>query len=240
MCTLTYLPQSNNGFILTSNRDEKLHRSLALPPKAYEQNGRLLLYPKDPQGNGTWLAVSPNGWIACLLNGGLVSHVPKPPYRLSRGLVLLSVFDFPSVKDFLFDFNGDGIEPFTLVVYIDHVLHEIRWTGTRVLHQIKDKYKPHIWSSATLYSTEIIEGREQFFTTFLEQLNNSEPAAAMLNFHQFNGDDRFPHSITIEKENGTKTVSISQILMDNDSLTFDYFDLLQKQHYKQTMPIALL
>jgi len=239
MCTLTYLPLSDAGFVLTSNRDEKLHRSLALPPKVYEQNGTLLLYPKDPQGNGTWLAASPAGWVACLLNGGLVPHVPNPPYSISRGLVLLSVFNYNSIAEFLNQFNFEGIEPFTLIVYIDHTLHEIRWTGKQILHQLKDKYQAHIWSSVTLYSEEIIKSRQAFFSEYINQVTTENVAVEMMKFHQFKGDDRFPHSITLEKENGTKTVSICQVIMEHDSLTFDYFDLLQSQHFTQTFPIAL-
>jgi len=239
MCTLTYLPQANNSFLLTSNRDEKLHRSIALTPKVYEQNGMLLLYPKDPQGNGTWLAVSPNGTVACLLNGGSIPHIPSPPYKMSRGLVLLSAFDYPNIPDFVTQFNFDNIEPFTLIVFADHMLHEIRWNGNGVQHQIKDKYQAHIWSSVTLYSPEIIRKRELFYMEYLNTLTNENAAGKMMEFHQFKGDEEFPHGITLEKENGTKTVSISQVIVAHDSLTFDYFDLLQKQHFKQSMPIAL-
>lgn len=235
MCTLTYLPQANNSFLLTSNRDEKLHRSLALPPKVYEHNGSLLLYPKDPQGNGSWLAVSPNGTVACLLNGGSIPHISSSPYKMSRGLVLLSVFDYSSIPDFITQSNFDNIEPFTLVVFADHMLHEIRWNGNGVQHQIKDKYQAHIWSSVTLYSPEIIKQRELFYLEYLNTLTNENAAGKMIEFHQFKGDDRFPHGISLERDNGTKTVSISQILMEEEALSFDYYDMLQDKHFMQSM-----
>jgi uncharacterized protein with NRDE domain len=240
MCTLTYLPLANNSFLLTSNRDEKLHRSLALPPKVYEHNGRLLLYPKDPQGNGSWLAVSPNRSVACLLNGGFALHTPTPPYKMSRGLVLLSVFDYPNIPDFVTQSNFDNIEPFTLIVFADHILHEIRWTGTGVQQQIKDKYQAHIWSSVTLYTPEIIKQRELFYLEYLNTLTRENAADKMMEFHQFKGDDRFPHGIRLERDNGTKTVSISQILMEEEALSFNYYDMLQDKHFMQSMPTVSL
>ncbi len=56
MCTVTYLP-SANGFYLTSNRDEKSTRPAALPPAVYFLNGSKIIYPKDAQGCGTWIAL---------------------------------------------------------------------------------------------------------------------------------------------------------------------------------------
>jgi uncharacterized protein with NRDE domain len=231
MCTLTYLPIHNHSFILTSNRDEKVHRSIAIPPSVYQENGKLLLYPKDPQGNGTWLAVSNFGTVACLLNGGLIKHQPNPPYRMSRGLVLLNVFDYENVSDFVRQYNFDEIEPFTLIVFHDFVLHEIRWTGSNIQHQVKDKYQPHIWSSVTLYSEEMIQSREAFFKQYLKEISLENVSEAMLDFHQFKGDERFPHSMTIQKDNGTKTVSISQVKMEDQTLSLQYFDLLQEKEY---------
>lgn len=240
MCTLTYLPLANSSFLLTSNRDEKLHRSIALAPKVYEQNGKFLLYPKDPQGNGTWLAVSNFGSVACLLNGGLVKYNSQPPYRLSRGLVLLSVFDYPTVPDFVRQYSFEGIEPFTLVVFDDFVLHEIRWTGSHIQHHIKDKYQAHIWSSVTLYSEEIIKGREAFFKQYQQDIDLSQAAQAMMDFHLFKGDERFPHSITIEKDNGTKTVSLSQVLFTPEQISLDYLDLLDNKLSSKSFLLGLV
>ena len=91
MCVLTYIPTENQGFILTSNRDEAVSRTLALPPKKYQLGGQYVFFPKDPQGDGTWIGSCGN-YTLCLLNGGIEKHVPKPPYRKSRGKVILDPF----------------------------------------------------------------------------------------------------------------------------------------------------
>ena len=56
MCTVTYLPLENDGFILTSNRDESPMRK-TIPPKKYLENGVELAYPKDQLAGGTWICL---------------------------------------------------------------------------------------------------------------------------------------------------------------------------------------
>ena len=64
MCTVTFLPLSNNDFILTSNRDEQRQRE-TLHPKIYEEDGIEMLFPKDKVAGGTWIgASSKKDWFA--------------------------------------------------------------------------------------------------------------------------------------------------------------------------------
>ena len=46
MCTVSFIPLSNEDFILTSNRDESPNRK-TLTPQKYEINNVQLLFPKD-------------------------------------------------------------------------------------------------------------------------------------------------------------------------------------------------
>ena len=57
MCTLTFIPIENDGFILTSNRDEAPGRN-TIEPKRYQEGGTELLFPKDELAGGTWIGVS--------------------------------------------------------------------------------------------------------------------------------------------------------------------------------------
>lgn len=94
MCTVTYLPVST-GFVLTQNRDEAPTRSPQIISKE-KRFGTELLFPKDTKAGGTWIATARDGRTACLLNGAFEKHKHEPPYRLSRGLVLLDFLDGPS------------------------------------------------------------------------------------------------------------------------------------------------
>ena len=92
MCTVTFIPAKDRIY-LTSNRDEKHWRTAALPPAAYEFDSGKMLFPKDGDAGGTWVAAHENGNAIVFLNGGLVAHVPNPPYRKSRGLILLDLLN---------------------------------------------------------------------------------------------------------------------------------------------------
>jgi uncharacterized protein with NRDE domain len=73
MCTVTYIP-TKMGYYLTSNRDEHESRSQAVPPEIYTDAKISLLYPRDVDKKGTWIAVKNNGDLAVLLNGAFVKH----------------------------------------------------------------------------------------------------------------------------------------------------------------------
>lgn len=84
MCTVSFLPKGGNDFIITSNRDEKENREIALSPKKYIHQHLKIVYPQDTKAKGTWIAMSENGFTICLLNGGFMPHKSNPPYRKSR------------------------------------------------------------------------------------------------------------------------------------------------------------
>jgi len=66
MCTVTYIPSTEeNGFVLTSNRDEKEFRPTS-PPEIYAYGNCKLVYPRDEQAGGSWIAINEKGIsIAC-------------------------------------------------------------------------------------------------------------------------------------------------------------------------------
>jgi uncharacterized protein with NRDE domain len=232
MCVLTYIPTHNKDFILTSNRDEATLRSSAIPPKKYDLYGNAVFYPKDPQGGGTWIA-SNGDYTLCLLNGGYIKHIPKPPYKHSRGLVILDFFKYLSVEAFFSNYDFENIEPFTLVI-IDRtnqiILHEIRWTGVEKHIEILNASNAKIWSSATLYPIEIIAKREKWFNDFIVK-NEENVIENILKFHHFGGDGDIRNDIKMNRDNELKTVSISQFVVNQDDFLINYEDLQKNQIY---------
>lgn len=212
MCTLTYIPKQSSGFILTSNRDESVFRMPALPPVTYLHNGISVMYPKDTQAGGTWVAISENGFTLCLLNGAFVRHKHEPPYKHSRGLVVTDFFNYNDVAAFLKEYDFNGLEPFTLVIIAskgESIIHEIRWDGQAHFYTTKDSAQPQIWSSASLYDAEVIVEREKWFHHFLA--SNPDPTAdAMLQFHHFGGGQD-ENRLLINRNNVLKTISITGI-----------------------------
>jgi len=156
MCTVSFV-SSNGKTIITSNRDEKVIRPSAIEPKNYLINNKNIIFPKDAKAGGTWFAVDESGTILVLLNGANEKHIVKSSYRKSRGLIVLDIISNLSPKDFWHEINLDNIEPFTLVLFQDNELFQLRWNGIINECTTLDAKKNHIWSSVTLYSKEIRE-----------------------------------------------------------------------------------
>jgi hypothetical protein len=237
MCTVTFLPQGKRGFILTSNRDEKLTRPLAEPPRRYYLETGMVVFPKDPQANGTWIAMASKNLSLCLLNGAFTNHVSMAPYRRSRGLVLLDFFEYGTATEFISNYDFTGIEPFTLLVLqtLDTLsLVEIRWDGTRIHLLPKDATKPQIWSSATLYSPAVRLQKEGWFAHFLLTMGE-KPELDILHFHRLGGENDSRNALCMQRGNDFQTVSITSIRAnDMGEQVMTYQDLVRetKQSYR--------
>jgi uncharacterized protein with NRDE domain len=235
MCTVTFIPV-NGRYYITSNRDEKQVRKPAVPAGIYIENGSRIIYPKDGDAGGTWIACHENGNVAVLLNGAFKKHDPQPPYKRSRGKVLLEIIHAKNPVRYLMQTDLSGIEPFTMII-MDAWLYECRWNGiTKYCTQLK-KYRPYIWSSATLYNEAVIKEREQWFAGFL----NSDPRPTLdtiLHFHQFGGMGDIENDLKMKRGNKLSTVSITSIELDNNRRIMKYLDLKQNRIYHSQMNIA--
>lgn len=225
MCTVSFIPTSS-GFILTSNRDEKSTRAKAIFPSTYASNSGEITFPKDGLAGGTWIALAPNKMI-CLLNGAFEKHSPNPPYRHSRGKVVLDAFDAPRFSDFIENYNFENIEPHTLVLIEfdkEVSLCVTRWDGNDLHLQKLDEKSPHIWSSSTLYSKETILEREQLFQYWLQ--NNTQNPENILEFHNTTELEDSKNNLRMKREGNMQTISISQVVCENKKANIQYIDLL--------------
>lgn len=225
MCTvtLTPLPEIPDGFVLTSNRDEAVVRQ-TLQPKVHEEEGVKMLYPKDKLAGGTWIGVSGRKRVACLLNGGYVKHVPKPPYRVSRGVVLKKFLGLPILAEGVKEFDLKNIEPFTCVFVEwqkELVFFELVWDGKKK-HFQKLPLKSYIWSSSLLYSLKTKQEREKKFQLFRE--NNLWDPENILQFHSSIEQDGL-----IISKGFFKTCSITQISKTTAGVRMYYRDLLKAE-----------
>ena len=227
MCTVTYLPLGNNLWLLTANRDESPLRP-AEPPAVHTNNGIRMLYPRDTLGGGSWMAVTGNGKSGCILNGAFEPHKRKPPYRKSRGLVLLDFLAEKDGKNFLRSYDLEGIEPFTMVGVDNGAVYEFRWDGSQRYLSFPDPAQPQIWASATLYSAEWIEKRRKWFNDWLSHkpLFTRE---AILNFHLHTGEGDLMNDLVMNRYDMVRTLSITSIEKNATSISMLYHDLLNGQ-----------
>lgn len=234
MCTVTYIPLAEGGFILTSNRDEQVIRKAAIPPGKYQLNETSVFYPKDLQAGGTWIATTQNQFTLCLLNGAYRKHKRKEKYKLSRGQVLLDFFHFNNVEAFSNGYDFYEIEPFTLIIVDgknEPELFQLVWDGEKVHLEQKDANKENIWSSVTLYEPAVIEARKAWFSNWLKD-HPSEKRKEITGFHRFAGDGNLHNNVLMNRNNVTKTVSITSVFKSKNETTMQYYDVMNELEYK--------
>lgn len=214
MCTVSYIP-TEKGCILTSNRDEDPDRK-TLPPSVWALGeGMEIKAPLDEEKQGTWIATDQKGRVGCLLNGAFRKHKRKLPYRLSRGALIPMAFKADSFFAFYKTIDLNGIEPFTLIL-VDNFLQVIIWDGKKKQIQFLSRNKPHLWSSATLYTPEAHRLKQVYFSEFLHKMPHPE-GEDLLELHGAAGNKAF-----ILMRPGVQTVSITQIETRHDRSFMTY------------------
>lgn len=225
MCTVTYIPKSNNQFILTSNRDENAARSPEHVSEV-EQYGQRLMFPRDSGAGGSWIAVSDLDKVVCLLNGAFEWHAHRPPYVRSRGVMALDFFNFPDASEFFRSYDFQGMEPFTMVIYDKGKLYDFRWDGKQTFPRSLDVNDYHIWSSATLYDQQARQKREQWFAQWRDRYEEHD-IEAIMDFHRHAGEGDPWNDVVMNRNGVVQTVSITNIARMQDSIEMRYHDLLR-------------
>lgn len=232
MCTVTYIPAGEKVFI-TSNRDEKHRRSPAIIPAVYALKTGSILFPRDGNAGGTWFAVHENGNVVVLLNGAIKKHVPQPPYRQSRGLVLLELIDNETPVDRFSKTDLLNIEPFTAIIHSEEALFACRWDGNRKYREQLDDKMPQIWSSVTLYDEAVIAKREAWFNAWLND-NPMPQQGDILHFHRFTGDGDRSNNLCMSREEHS-TVSITSLESTNAFAGMLYLDCRTGEQYREKL-----
>lgn len=232
MCTLTYLPL-NDGCVWTSNRDEMADRP-TIVPKVYERHGRRLIFPKDGRSGGSWIAVSERGSMRFILNGAFEQYYPYKSYPKSRGVVLLESFDNCDIETFWTEVDLSEVESFTLVAMDadrDHTIYELIWDEKQKYLTKMDPADHHIWSSATLYSPEMRADRKSWFEHWLGE-RGFHSREDILAFHKHPHSPDSKANLIMKRDNGVRTLSISQIVWREGDMRFDHYDLMKDEaHY---------
>lgn len=211
MCTVTFVPGKAGVVHLTSNRDERISRIAAIRPRQY--NG--VIYPRDREAGGSWIALKKSGDAGVLLNGAFVMHHRLGGYRKSRGLVFLEVVQ---QEDPLSAFCGmclEGIEPFTLVLFTGGRLFECCWDGKERYVRQLDTSRPHIWSSVTLYDEGVRGQREAWLTKWYGLGDIS--TESILAFHR-----------QARRKGEVATVSITTIRIEDGGGKLSYYDMREE------------
>lgn len=155
----------------------------------------------------------------CLFNGAEHRHQHAPPYRHSRGQVLIDLSQKPNATEYFEQVNLTDIEPFSVLAVEREGVNLFRWDGKRISREKQDAL-PQIFCSSTLYTPEQQQLRHEYFERFdLAEWRDIQ------DFHK----SRFPiyddEGIAIKRDK-VETVNLFTVLMDEDFLfqDFRYFE----------------
>lgn len=235
MCTVTYIPTGENEFIFTSNRDETPKRS-ATGITNEKRGKKTLLFPRDPKANGTWIATSDANQLICILNGAFEKHKHRPPYRLSRGVMGLDFFSYKDANAFFTQFEFEGIEPFTLIIFDNGQLFDVRWDETLLHVEEKAIDQSHIWSSCTLYTEEWQEKRRHWFADWQRE-NKTISQSGILSFHKNGGEGNPAYDVVMNRLNIVRTTSITSVVKKKKETEMRFEDLLTGEVVRESFPL---
>lgn len=239
MCTVTLIPKGTDDFVLTSNRDEAPNRT-TLPPEFYEVNKTKLLFPKDEVAGGSWIGVSQEQRVLCVLNGGFEMHKREASYRLSRGVVLKDLLVTDNFNTAVEAYDLYGVEPFTLVIVewnSKMEFKELVWDGTKK-HFSNLPLEPKIWSSSSLYNNQMKKERLQWFNDFKKETKLS--AKTIMQFHKTKGKENEDYGVIMDRF-FVKTTSITQIVKTNNAVQMSFENLQTNTKSEQSFnfPISV-
>ncbi len=220
MCTVTIVPKGKDDFVLTSNRDEAPNRVSSVPD-VYTANGVEILYPKDELSGGTWVGVSEQKRVVCVLNGGFEIHKRQSEYRLSRGVMAKALMATEDIVAMVTSYNFDNIEPFTVVIADWNTtlkFYELVWDG-KESHFTELPLEPKIWSSVTLYNAQMRAERLEWFNAY--KAKTPLTGEALLEFHKTAGGDNLDYGVVMNR-GFVKTTSITQIEKQSTAVKMRY------------------
>lgn len=231
MCTLTYIPTSENTFIWTQNRDES---PLLTSPGLIYAPSSTWVYPQEPQSGGTWISITTQGRVVSLLNGAFEQNKYVPSIK-SRGIMVLDFLTYSSLATFVKNYDFKDIEPFTMVVHEHNALWEFRWDKSQKYLNKLDALTPHIWSSSTMYPQKIKNLRRTWFEDYLQK--HTDPTRSnILDFHNNAGTGDLKNDLVMDR-GIVKTVSITSIEKQQKELDMVYYDLINGGMSKATLKV---
>lgn len=234
MCTMTYIPQEEGKFILTHSRDESIRRGIASPPIKRMIGGIKHLFPVDPVGMGTWIGVSEYGRVAGLVNGAKKEHIHKPPYKHSRGRIILDFFTYPDFSGFIDNYSFDDLEPFTLIVFENGKIYEAILDGEGILKRELQPDKPFVYSSSSLYTEKSKHKRKvKFFNWYLQDMEKDQKS--IFEFHKENLFDNEPDKSKVPGDHILKTVSITSVVNMTNEIDMNYLDLVNDIGFRNNL-----
>ncbi len=214
MCTVSWW-RREGALSLRFNRDEQRGRAVASPPCINEQP---LIWPKDPQGGGTWICLDRWGTVHCVLNHYDAEMVALPPNPESRGALPLLSAKNPerAVSDWL---TPGPYPPFHLFrIPLQGETSHVTWDGQHLeLRPVHTDLT--LWTTSGWNAHEVIVSRASLFDRMINEHGLSEDTLTAFHY-AFDAENpgRWPRM----SRGDARTVSYSEIRVTEKEMTFEY------------------
>jgi hypothetical protein len=221
MCTISFLPKPQ-GFYLAMNRDEKLDRFSALPPKIADLGGRRAVFPREPTG-GTWISANDAGVCLALINWHRIEREPKHD-TISRGEVVRDLAGKSSAEEIaneVMKLPLRKLRPFRLIAIVpsEKIVTELRWNLEWMT------IRNHRWQLQHWFSSGLDERRAERERQHVCDAAHNQRSARNLRWlrqlHRSHGPRRGPFSICMHRPDAS-TVSYTEVAVSGRRATMRY------------------
>jgi hypothetical protein len=222
MCTLTFVP-TEDGYVAGMNRDEKLTRARAIPPKRLDLPGATAFFPRESSG-GTWIGCNNHGNLLALLNWNDVT----PPFGgaavRSRGVLIPELIGGDDLADTRARFaplDLEGVSPFRLVAAFpgESLIVEWRWDGLQ-RQEFDFAWRKRHWFSSSV--SDALAGRERGRAGEKAERDGSLDVVSWVrNLHQSHDPVPGPFSICVHRKDAA-TVSYTEVRRTGEGISMSY------------------
>lgn len=222
---MTWWRGENGTYGVFFNRDEKKTRSLGSPPKVESVSGTKCVFPRDPDGGGTWLLTNEHGLTLAILNAYQAGELKMDEGAVrSRGELPVVLADTRSVDELgsrMEEFDAGHYRPFSLIG-IDRAT-EASWTSDstgRLIEARSPLDQPVV--SSSFRAKSVLPARRRMYRGLIS--NHKPDYRSLRQFHHWSGEASNAETPLMNRPDA-QTVSICEIRMERTGMFFRYESL---------------
>jgi hypothetical protein len=218
---------SDDGYQIFFNRDERKERKPALPPEILQCGDTRFIAPRDGDFGGTWIAVNDHGLCVCLVNGfaaaGRSAQEERREYTTRGRLPMITIgrATVSGAASTLHSLDLACFRPFVLVVFATGGAGLVaRWSGASLeVDDGRPAEQPLV--SSSFYTNEVRRNRTAVFRALAGSHTGPDPTSMHLAFHRSHDPTAGPNSPCMHRPEAS-TVSFSHVQVDSRRLRFGY------------------
>lgn len=215
MCTVTVVADGC-GTRLLCNRDERHTRPEALAPRVRRTSAGLAMFPIDPEGGGTWVAVNDAGLGFALLNDDGAAAGAE-----SRGRIILELLGCPDLAAIrrCAEAVRRAWSPHRLLVADGEQVLELRIGPSKVEVTAHALDRPRLFTSSSLGRALVESPRRALFDRMV--LNVADQRLGQEAFHRHRWADE-PHLSVHMRRHDAATQSVTAVELAPERLRMRY------------------